>query len=163
MVMLIFFSEFCGCLLVSAITENFKLVKIYTGKGLIYILISIIYMSPSLGSLQNYSAYALLFVGTISIVCDCSFNSGRKISSKFVQPFPPGTEKVAYIRQDLSVEGDNNDNYRVNTESPLSNNDGLDIKDGREIKINNDMDLDRNDKQEAIIPSNNPYDIPDDF
>jgi len=74
----IFFAEFCNCCISKVILDNFKILNHYTGKGFIYIVIAIIYLSPSLGNQQNYSAYLLLCVGLISIFADCKFEREQK-------------------------------------------------------------------------------------
>ena len=68
-----FIHEFMKCLLCKSFIENFKIITHYQGKGIIFILISIIYMSHSLGNQQNYSAYLLFAVGLLLIAADCKF------------------------------------------------------------------------------------------
>jgi hypothetical protein len=63
--------EFLACLLPKLLLENFKLITHYPGKGILFIMISLIYFSPTFGVQQNYSAYLLFFVGLICLFADC--------------------------------------------------------------------------------------------
>jgi hypothetical protein len=67
----VFLHEFLPCFLCQILVDNFKVISHYPGKGIIFILVSIIYMSHSLGNQQNYSAYLLFAVGIILIAADC--------------------------------------------------------------------------------------------
>ena len=71
---IIFLHEFCNCLIPSFISDNFKMITHFSGKGILFILISIIFMNPLLGNQQNYSGYMLLCVGILSIFADLNFD-----------------------------------------------------------------------------------------
>jgi len=142
--------------------ENFKLVTHYSGKGILYILISIIYFSPSLGNQQAYSAYLFLFVGILGLFADCKLDKENK-NSNFIQPFPPGTKKVPYLRDDLASTSERQD-YGADVE----------IKIEPSIKTDTTTDSGVNSEKSTVDniyvktasqdKSNaNPYDIPDDF
>jgi hypothetical protein len=66
----IFLHEFLKCFLLTSIVDNFKAITHLQGQGLLFILVSLVYMSRSLGTQQNYSAYLLFFVGIILIALD---------------------------------------------------------------------------------------------
>jgi hypothetical protein len=103
----IFIHETISCLIPRVLSENFKLITHYTGKGVLFIMVSFIYFSPSLGNQQNYSAYLLFFVGLICLFADC----------------------------------------RVTTDPEATTGAGLPVA----VLVHEDK------------PSNNPYDIPEDF
>jgi hypothetical protein len=60
-------------MLCSSLLENMKIITHYHGKGIVFILISVLYMSHSLGTQQNYSAYLMFAVGIILIAADYKF------------------------------------------------------------------------------------------
>jgi hypothetical protein len=68
---MIFLHEISECLIPKILTENFKMITHYPGKGILFIIVSFIYFSPTLGVQQNYSAYLLFFVGLICLFADC--------------------------------------------------------------------------------------------
>ena len=69
----IFLHEFFKCFLCTGLIQNMKLITHYQGQGTAFILVSFIYMSRSLDSQQNYSAYLLFFVGIMLIALNCKF------------------------------------------------------------------------------------------
>jgi hypothetical protein len=69
----IFLHEFLKCFLLSSIIENFKAITHLQGQGLLFTLVSFVYMSRTLGTQQNYSAYLLFFVGVVLIALDRKF------------------------------------------------------------------------------------------
>ena len=71
----IFLHEFIPCFLCDVVTENFKAITNYKGKGILFILVSVIYMSPSMDDQNNYSSYMLFLAGTILIIADRNRNS----------------------------------------------------------------------------------------
>jgi hypothetical protein len=71
---LIVFHEFLACLIPKLLVENFNMITHYKGKGVLFIMISFIYFSPTFGVQQNYSAYLLFFVGVICMFADCRGN-----------------------------------------------------------------------------------------
>jgi hypothetical protein len=71
---LIFIHEIMACLIPKLIVNNFNMITHYPGKGVLFIMISFIYFSPTLGVQQNYSAYLLFFVGVICLFADCGKN-----------------------------------------------------------------------------------------
>ena len=73
-VFIIFLHEICSCLILKSITENLKIITHYRGKGIVFILLSMIYFSPSLGNQQNYSASLLFSVGIVSFFAEIQFN-----------------------------------------------------------------------------------------
>jgi uncharacterized protein YacL len=140
----IFLHEFLKCFLCRVLTDNMKVMTHYTGKGIIFILISLIYMSHSFGNQQNYSAYLLFFVGIILVVIDCKFDNEY--------------EKTPY---ELAME-----RTKVNSQRSINNN----LENEPEIVIdvsNNRSDLIQETKIDVtpakITPASNPYEIPDDF
>lgn len=160
--MLIFFSEFCSCFIIKSLIENFKLVTHYSGKGILYILISIIYLSPSLGNQQSYSAYLFLFVGIVGLFADCKLDKENK-NSKFIQPFPPGTKKVPYVRDDLAITSERQD-YGADVEIKIETS----IK--TDTTTNSGVSPEKSQVDNLYVKtasqdkrSANPYDIPDDF
>ncbi len=78
----VFLQEFMKCFLCDNLVENFKIITHYSGKGLIFILISFIFMSHQLGIQQNYSAYLLFSVGILLIASDCKLVSNDENSNK---------------------------------------------------------------------------------
>jgi hypothetical protein len=73
-VLIIFTQEIFNCLVPKIITDNLSIITHYKGKGILYILISFIYYSPSLGKQQNYSAYLLFSVGLVCLFADIRFD-----------------------------------------------------------------------------------------
>jgi hypothetical protein len=74
-VFIVFTHEVLNCLVPKFIVDNLKLITHYKGKGIIYMLISFIYYSPSLGKQQNYSAYLLFSVGLVCLFADIKFDN----------------------------------------------------------------------------------------
>ena len=135
---MIMIHEFFTCCLPNILIEYFKLITNLTGKGIIFILISILFLNPLLGNQQMYSAYLLLSVGILSILADLKFEKNEdknllrtEIKSKKISVLPIDTERC-------------------------------------ESNTNKDIILDysETETQEKEIKNqenNNPYDIPDDF
>jgi hypothetical protein len=133
---LVFLHEFLPCFLFKSITDNFKMITHYSGKGALFILISIIFMSHTLDTQQNYSAYLLFTVGCILICADCKFYVQEERS-----PFEIAMER-SKNKAEQYVE-----TLSVNIENPIEKN-----------SSNNSAEL-TNVKPITV----NPYDIPDDF
>jgi hypothetical protein len=68
--LLVIFQEFLPCLMPSCLQDNLKILTHYSGKGIILILISVLFMSHTLDNQQNYSAYFLLVVGILYLLAD---------------------------------------------------------------------------------------------
>jgi len=133
---IIFLYEFCNCLVPNFIVENFKIITNFTGKGIIFILISIIFMNPLLGNQQNYSGYMLLCVGILSIIADFKLDL-NKIEIKKLLKLEEQTPKMIQIDIENDKNHSNSDNFT------------------REVKI----EISETEKPKI----DNPYDIPEDF
>lgn len=135
-VTLICFHELFNCLLCSKIEANLLLLTHYTGKGVVFSFISFIYMSPSRGIQQNYSAILMFACAVICFLADFKVKHTKSAfelaveRSKFTQEMNSGT-----------INGDCID---VNNEIS-----------SKEIKI----DVSDNNTKKA----DNPYDVLEDF
>lgn len=148
---MILLHEFIKCFLCRAITDNFKVITHYRGKGFVFILLSFIYMAPSLGTQQNYSGYLLFFSGLVLILIDLKFETEKTLS-----PYEMAIERSKNRSQKsgemdcLESARETRESNAVEVDSPSKNcckNNNESIG-AIEIKIQ--------------TPSN-PYDIPDDF
>jgi len=92
-------------------------------------------------------------VGILCIFADCKRDSKKK-DSKFVVPFPPGTKKVPYVRDDLSINTSEDikaENIKIKYTTETSDkSDTIQIQDPTQQQ-----------KHDKI--STNPYDLPEDF
>jgi hypothetical protein len=108
-----------------------------------------------MGAQQNYSAYLFLSVGIISIFCDFKCDTKEEKKDKnYVEPFPVGTQKVAYVRDDISSSQILEKEKFDSGENITTNTDKCDI-----IYINTETQLDYQEEKIAV----NPYDLPEDF
>lgn len=137
---IIFLHEFCNCLLPKPIEDNFKMITHFSGKGFIFILISILFMNPLLGNQQNYSGYMLLCVGILSVLADLKFDFNKTKIQELIanERLPP------HIKQE-DLESQKNQ-MTLNSEN----------LDTQEVKIQ----VTQAEKPKA---DNNPYEIPEDF
>ncbi len=137
---IVFFHEFLNCLVPKFIIENFKMITHFSGKGIIFIFISIIFMNPLLGNQQNYSGYMLLCVGILSIIADFKLDLSKKDFHNLLT-----TEKQTERIIDLYAENDTKNVQITNSDNFV-----------HEVKVKN---------TESAKPklADNPYDIPDDF
>jgi hypothetical protein len=131
---IIMIHEFFACCIPNFLIENFKMLTNLTGKGLIFILISILFLNPLLGNQQVYSAYFLLSVGILSIIADLKFekNEEKNLLKKEIK-----SHKISSI----PLESERCESY--------NNKDAI-------------MDINET-KESKPVENNNPYDIPDDF
>lgn len=136
----IFLNEFCKCLLPKFIVENFKMITHFTGKGIIFILISIIFMNPLLGNQQNYSGYMLFCVGILSILTDFKLEMSKSNLNQLIK-----LEKESPRIMLTDIENGN-----VHTSSNAENL-------TQEVKI----EFSETCANKAKV--DNPYDIPEDF
>jgi hypothetical protein len=137
---LIVLHEFVSCIVFNFITENFKMITHNTGRGILLIMISFLYMPPTqaLSKQQNYSAVLLFSSGLILILLDI------KIKSEDV--------KSAY---ELALERSLTSNSK--NLKPIGDNHIILDADIMEKKIEASPEIKPN------IKSTNPYDIPEDF
>jgi hypothetical protein len=119
------------------VTENFKALTNYTGKGILFILVSIIYMSPCMDDQQNYSSYLLFVAGIILIVAD-----RREISGN------PNVQKAS----ENNVSNHNKINNDLYESSPITN-------EHRNVVLTVSVESDATPPKKTV----NPYEIPDDF
>jgi hypothetical protein len=140
----IFLHEFLKCFLCRILTENMKVLTHYSGKGVTFILTSIIYMSHSFGTQQNLSAYLLFFVGIILIVIDCKFDNQNEKS-----PYEKAIE-----RSKVRTQKTYNSNFETEPEIVISvTSNRSDNSQESKIEI----------PTSKITTTSNPYDIPEDF
>ena len=132
---MILIHEFFACCLPSLVVNNFKIITYLTGKGVIFILISILFLNPLLGNQQVYSAYLLLSVGILCILADFNFDKNEEknlikgeIKSHKITPLPSESERCN--KDDVVIEFSSTENES---------------------------------KESKTVENNNPYDIPDDF
>lgn len=111
---MVFLNDFCNCFIPTIIVENFKLMTHFTGKGIIFILISIIFMNPMLGNQQNFSAYLLFCVGILSILTDLKFENKINKNNNLLT-----NEKISKDILDVDLENGLNEvnNKVMNTET----------------------------------------------
>ena len=131
---MIMMHEFCACCIPNSLKENFKIITFLSGKGIIFILISILFLNPLLGNQQEYSAYLLLSVGILCILADFKFDKNEE---KDLLKTEIKSGKINAVTLDSNRNENNADMDVV-----------VDISDTIESKP---------------VESNNPYDIPDDF
>lgn len=104
-----------------------------------------------------------MFVGIICIFADIKCDKEYKKGNNYVDPFPPGTEKVPYIKQEITSnnitteQSNTEDNDRRDTNSAC-----LEKENTIEIKNKEEATQEYNKSKEVVVNSN-PYDIPDDF
>ena len=132
---IIFLNEFFKCLMPEIIIDNLKLISNYSGKGIIFLMLSIIYVSPDVGIHQNISGYCLLTMGIICLLADVNWGKKNDKNEK---------SKLKEVK--------NNENK--NTEINIINN-----TESNEMEINFNQYTREN--QGAKV--NNPYEIPEDF
>jgi hypothetical protein len=142
LVALIFLHEFLKCFLCKSLTDNIKIITHYKGKGITFILTSLIYMSHSMGTQQNYSAYLLFFVGIILLFVDCKFD-GEKDKSPYEMAME--RSKVKSQRSMTNLEMEPEIVVEVDTEN----------RDTQKVGMTSE--------KKPIQVTSNPYDIPDDF
>lgn len=149
---LVFINEFFACILCNFITDNLKVITHHTGKGLVYIIISFIYMSPNLGSPQNYSAYLMFSFGLLLVFSQCLHENDHK------SPFELALERS-------KQKNFNNEETKNNAEVKIDFIDRDDIK--KEEESNNynynEMNTSKGITQQDSEKKFNPYDYPDDF
>lgn len=101
-----------------------------------------------------------MFVGIVSIFADCTVVKDKDTpENKFIQPFPPGTQKVPYVREDTNMTSE-----ETGRESNMENtrNNDLNIKsDIIEVKESHSTTEEYN--QDDMKVKSNPYDLPEDF
>lgn len=136
---LVLIQEFLSCFVPNMIQDNFKVIRHNRGKGIIFILISMIYMSPTLDDQQHYSAYCLFSVGILLLV----LNRGEIPSVTQIKKVPVEIHKGLSVQKSefsqVESKGTENDDKNVNIWVERCDN-------GMESK-----------------KTANPYDIPDDF
>jgi hypothetical protein len=117
-----------------------KIITHYRGKGILFILISMIYTSPTMDDQQNYSAYLLFIVGVVLM-----FVNSEKNICKSNSPAMSAQE----IKINVNKTGDN----MAADLTPSSNHIPANYLTVHSLK------------EEDITPKKtlNPYDIPDDF
>lgn len=133
----IFLHEFIPCFMCDVVTENFKAITNYKGKGILFILVSIIYMSPSMDDQNNYSSYLLFLAGTILLIADRNRNSDNSN-----QPISSGN----------FASNDNKASNDLCESSPITSGQRTGV-----ISIN--LVNDSTPPKKTL----NPYEIPDDF
>jgi len=88
---------------------------------------------------------------------DCKLDKEYKKESKFIQPFPAGTEKVPYVREDSNSNTTEEHRDDCTTENSSNNDEGA-KNDIIQVQISQpDEDF----KEEKV--QSNPYDLPEDF
>jgi hypothetical protein len=98
-----------------------KILTNYTGKGIINILVSFIYMSPSRGTQQNYSAILLFACGIVCIIAD----------------YKPSNPKTAF---ELAIERSKGKRTSIN-EEPMKSEIKIEIVDNTTKKVDNPYDV----------------------
>lgn len=141
MIVLILLQEFVPFLVFNLITENIKIISHYRGKGILFILIALVYTSPTMDDQQNYSAYFLLIVGAFLLFVNREENSKNKSNNPSITT------------------------QEINTNVSKSRENGM----GRSSHISNQapnaylaVNIIR-EEETTSKKTMNPYDIPDDF
>jgi hypothetical protein len=102
-----------------------------------------------------------LCVGIISIFadCNCEKDYSKKKESKFIEPFPAGTQKVPYVRDELTT---NNNLEEGRSDTAESNNNNYNNEKNDIIQVDIVQKEDDEYTQEKTATAN-PYDVPEDF
>lgn len=140
-IIFICFHELFGCLVCRSLEDNMKVLTHYTGKGIITILLSFIYMSPSRGNQQNYSAILLFTCGIVCILADFNYNNSRSA-------FELAIERSKGFNSKNRLENFNNNSFPY-------------------TQTQEDIEIPKNVKVEIVDQHtkkvDNPYDIEEDF
>ena len=136
---LVLIQEFLACFVPNMIQDNLKVIGHNRGKGTIFILVSIIYMSPTLDDQQNYSAYMLFIVGIFLMVANC----GEISNASKLQEVPVEKDKASFA-------------YKSEFTPMESTVIPVDCK-------NVNLCVNKNEFVVETKKAVNPYDIPDDF
>ena len=148
------------------IYKSFKIVTKIKGRGIIFIIISLIFLKDK-HAFHRFSAFILLIAGVLCLICELLIPTTREELKKIDEIYGiVATNKS----NDLSIFNNSNNN-RNNIEEKVENND-IDKVEEKNIEIKSENDItseeknikDSNNKEiEVKNQSTNPYDLPDDF
>ncbi len=105
-------------------------------------------------------------VGIISIFADCKCGKAEDNKlSKFIEPFPPGTEKVPYIRDEVSTTNTHREYTTEKNTDVQENYNTNNDKNVIQVQLGERHESPNTQPQEKPVEAVtiNPYDIPDDF